>query len=84
MTLPYLHSERNGVEPLKNYHLLATKAYKEKQDYIVDGDPCFLVYYPIATKVVYGTFEGIPCLFHIHAHFWVRDRCYEVGVFTRP
>lgn len=82
MAKPYIHLPFNRVEPLRNHHIWAAKAYKEKRDYIVDGDHYFLVYYQIATKVVFGTFEGIACYFHIHAHFWYGDKCYEVGVFS--
>ena len=82
MTLPYVHLKNNRVEPLKNHHWWAAQAYREGRDYIEDGDRCFLVYYHIATKVVYGMFQNIPCYFHVHAHFWNRDNCYEVGVFS--
>lgn len=82
MMRSYVHLQNNRVELLKSHHWKAAKAYQEGRDYIEDDDSSFMVYYKIATKVVYGMFENIPCYFHVHAHFWYGGKCYEVGVFS--
>lgn len=56
MAKPYVHLPFNRVEPLRNHHIWAAQAYREGRDYIEDGDSSFMVYYHIATKVVYGMF----------------------------
>lgn len=85
MSRPYVHVFDNKVNPLANMHKGAAEAYNEKRDYVVEWDHYYMVYYPIATKVVHGTFSGIQCYFHVHAHLWFKGACYEVGEFMyRP
>ncbi len=76
MNVPFVHVLRDKVIPLDHVHWGAAKAYQAKQDYIIDGDCYWLIYFPVAVKV--ASFQDQ--LMHVHAYLYFKMKCYEVGV----